>query len=305
LQYKTDEIPKEKTEEEIKAEKAKLTTQLFKADEWDDEDFEWKEEPLRPGYARPVIVHRAILGSVERFMAILIEHTGGKWPFFVSPRQAIVCPISEKSQDYCHSVYLYLHQKGWQVECDTSNMTIQKKCKVYSLEMWNFILIAGEEEAKSGQVDIRTRDNKRMGKMRIDELNHYFESLMPKKASMYDEFYRKAWNPADFGGEVKEQPAQGAPKAAPAKVDGLKVNVSSKLCKGTQLLQVVADLVGSNLELVESAEPSKAPLGKMPFACTAQDVNISGVEAIALHLARLNEGAGLLGKGAFQEAKID
>lgn len=67
----------------------------------------------------------------------------------------------------------------------------------------------------------------------------------------------------------------------------------------------MADLVGSKLELVEAAEPAKAPLGRMPFATTAQDVSLSGVEAIALHLARLNEGAGLLGKGAFQEAKID
>lgn len=125
------------------------------------------------------MVHRAILGSVERFMAILIEHTGGKWPFFLSPRQAIVCPISEKSSAYCESVYLYLHQKGWQVELDQSSYTIQKKCKIYTLEEWNFILIAGEEEAKSGMVDIRTRDNKRLGKMRVDELHAYFESLMP------------------------------------------------------------------------------------------------------------------------------
>jgi threonyl-tRNA synthetase len=63
-----------------------LKTQLFKSDDYDDEDFEWKEHALKPGYARPVMVHRAILGSVERFMAILIEHLAGKWPFFLSPR---------------------------------------------------------------------------------------------------------------------------------------------------------------------------------------------------------------------------
>jgi threonyl-tRNA synthetase len=59
------------------------------------------------------MVHRAILGSVERFMAILIEHTGGKWPFFLSPRQAIICPISEKFMPYCRSIYLYLHKFGY------------------------------------------------------------------------------------------------------------------------------------------------------------------------------------------------
>jgi threonyl-tRNA synthetase len=78
-----------------------MKTQLFKADEVDDEDFEWKEQPLKAGFARPVIIHRAILGSVERFMAILIEHLGGKWPFFLSPRQCVICPISEKYSDYC------------------------------------------------------------------------------------------------------------------------------------------------------------------------------------------------------------
>ena len=63
-----------------------MINHLFKADDYDDEDFEWKEHALKPGYARPVMVHRAILGSVERFMAILIEHLAGKWPFFLSPR---------------------------------------------------------------------------------------------------------------------------------------------------------------------------------------------------------------------------
>lgn len=69
-------------------------TQKFEKDEWDDHDFEWKEQSLKPGYQRPVVIHRAILGSVERFMAVLIEHLGGKWPFFISPRQAIICPVS-------------------------------------------------------------------------------------------------------------------------------------------------------------------------------------------------------------------
>jgi threonyl-tRNA synthetase len=62
-------------------------------------------------------------------MAILIEHLGGKWPFFLSPRQAIICPISEKFADYCESVYLYLHKQGYQVELDLSNLTLNKKIR--------------------------------------------------------------------------------------------------------------------------------------------------------------------------------
>jgi len=165
LQYKTEEVSKAGGSA---AETTKLSSQMFKADEFDEQDFEWKEQHVKPGFARPVMIHRAILGSVERFMAILMEHLGGKWPFFLSPRQAIITPISIKSQEYCDSVYLYLHQKGYQVEVDHSNLTLNKKIRNHQLEQWNFILVAGEEEMKEGTVDIRTRENQRLGKMRID-----------------------------------------------------------------------------------------------------------------------------------------
>lgn len=162
---------------------------MFPKDEWDEHDFEWKEHPLKPGFARPIMVHRAILGSVERFMAILIEHLGGKWPFFLSPRQAIIAPVSVKSQDYCDSVYLYLHEKGYSVQVDHSNLTLNKKIRNHQLDQWNFILVAGEEEQKNGTIDIRTRENQRLGKMRIDKLHEYFQSLMPAKSGAYQKFY--------------------------------------------------------------------------------------------------------------------
>ena len=151
-----------------------MKTQVFKKDEWDDDDFEWKEQPLKPGFARPVIVHRAILGSVERFMAILIDHLGYKWPFFLAQRQAKIVPVSKKYEDYCHSVYLYLHRHGYQVEEDYSNAQLPKKIRTHQLAQWNFILCAGEAEESEGTVDIRTRDNERMGKMRVDELHWHF-----------------------------------------------------------------------------------------------------------------------------------
>jgi threonyl-tRNA synthetase len=63
-----------------------LKSEVYPKDELDEEEFVWQEQPLKHGYSRPVIIHRAILGSVERFSAILIEHLGGKWPFWISPR---------------------------------------------------------------------------------------------------------------------------------------------------------------------------------------------------------------------------
>jgi len=86
-----------------------LNYEVYPKDEYDDEEFKWEEHHIKHGFRRPVIIHRAILGSVERFSAILIEHLGGKWPFWISPRQAIVVPVSDKFIDYCESVYLYLH----------------------------------------------------------------------------------------------------------------------------------------------------------------------------------------------------
>jgi threonyl-tRNA synthetase len=72
----------EMTEEQ----KKNIRHEHYPADKLDDEEFTWIESPLKPGFARPVIIHRAVLGSLERFIAILIEHLGGKWPFWLSPR---------------------------------------------------------------------------------------------------------------------------------------------------------------------------------------------------------------------------
>jgi threonyl-tRNA synthetase len=165
-----------------------------------------------------VIIHRAILGSVERFVAILIEHLGGKWPFFISPRQAIIVPVSEKYMDYCHSVMLYLHQAGFEVELDRSNAQLNKKIRNAQLDQWNFILVAGEEEAHDGQVDVRSRDGQRVGKFRIDDLVTYFKSLEPKPSRSHDNLYSKVWNPADFpakiegGAAAEEKPAESKPE---------------------------------------------------------------------------------------------
>jgi threonyl-tRNA synthetase len=178
--------------------KPQLASQLFLKDDMADQDWTWHEHALKPGFKRPVIVHRAVLGSVERFMAILIEHLAGKWPFWLSPRQVIVLPISDKAADYCESVYKYLHLKGFEASIDRSSGQINKKVRNAQLAQWNYILVAGEEEMATGCVDVRTRDNVRHGKMRIDKLVEHLETLNPVKPQLFDDFYRNAWNPADY-----------------------------------------------------------------------------------------------------------
>ena len=185
---------------------------MYPKDELDEEDFHWQEHPLKAGFARPVIIHRAILGSVERFVAILIEHLGGKWPFFISPRQAIVVPVSEKHMEYCQGVMLYLHQAGFEVELDRSNAQLNKKIRNAQLDQWNYILVAGEEESQDGQVDVRSRDGQRVGKFRIDDLVAYFKGLEPKPSRSHDNLYSKMWDPKDFPIKPK---AEAVPESKP------------------------------------------------------------------------------------------
>lgn len=80
-------------------------------------------------YVRPVMIHRAMLGSVERMAAVLTEHWGGKWPFWLSPRQAIMVPVDPKYIDYAYRVQKHLHEAGFFVDVDDSSRTLNKKVR--------------------------------------------------------------------------------------------------------------------------------------------------------------------------------
>ncbi|KAJ6318538.1 hypothetical protein OIU76_013983 [Salix suchowensis] len=126
----------------------------------------------------PVMIHRAILGSVERMFAILLEHYKGKWPFWISPRQAIVCPVSEKSQSYALQVRDQIHEAGYYVDVDTTDRKIQKKVREAQLAQYNYILVVGEEESKTGQVSVRVRDNADHAVMSIESLLGVFKDVV-------------------------------------------------------------------------------------------------------------------------------
>ncbi|XP_038891995.1 threonine--tRNA ligase, mitochondrial 1 [Benincasa hispida] len=127
---------------------------------------------------RPVMIHRAILGSVERMLAILLEHYKGKWPFWLSPRQAIVCPVSEKSQSYALKVRDLIHHAGYFVDVDVTDRKIQKKVREAQLAQYNYILVVGEEEANTGQVSVRVRDKADHSVMSTESLlNHFKEEV--------------------------------------------------------------------------------------------------------------------------------
>lgn len=90
-----------------------------------------------------MFVHRAILGSVERCMAILIEHYAGRWPFWLSPRQISIYTINDKVNDFADKIYVELKLKGYQVEFDKSPATLQKKVRNSQLAQFNYILFIG------------------------------------------------------------------------------------------------------------------------------------------------------------------
>uniref|UniRef100_H2YMU7 threonine--tRNA ligase n=1 Tax=Ciona savignyi TaxID=51511 RepID=H2YMU7_CIOSA len=117
---------------------------------------------------RPVIIHRAILGSMERMIAVLTENYGGKWPLWLSPRQVMILAVSSKFDDYAESVRLQMHEAGLQVDLEKDpGLTLNKKIRT-QLEQYNFILVVGEKEEMNGTVNIRTRDNKVHGELKVD-----------------------------------------------------------------------------------------------------------------------------------------
>ncbi|XP_076046802.1 threonine--tRNA ligase isoform X2 [Oratosquilla oratoria] len=118
---------------------------------------------------RPVIIHRAILGSVERMIAILTESYGGKWPFWLSPRQCMVVPVAPPYDSYAKEIKEKLYLAGFQaeVDCDPGD-TMNKKIRNAQLDQFNFIFVVGEKEKTNGTVNVRTRDNKVHGEHSVD-----------------------------------------------------------------------------------------------------------------------------------------
>ena len=127
---------------------------------------------------RPVMVHRAVLGSVERMIAILIEHYAGKWPFFLSPRQAMILPVSPVFEPYAQEVQKQVRLAGFFVDVDLSHRTLPKMVREAQVAQYNYILVVGKEEMEKGTVNIRTRDNVVQGSKTIAELLAEFEKMM-------------------------------------------------------------------------------------------------------------------------------
>jgi threonyl-tRNA synthetase len=124
---------------------------------------------------RPVMIHRTILGSLERFVAILTEHYAGAFPLWLAPVQVVVMPITERTHDYALSVAKKLADAGLRVETDARNEKIGFKIREAQMQKVPYMLVLGDKEAESGLVTVRKRQEGDIGEMAPDE---FVETLL-------------------------------------------------------------------------------------------------------------------------------
>lgn len=117
----------------------------------------------------PVMLHRAALGSLERFIGVLIEHYAGNLPFWLAPVQAVVLNISEKQNDYANKVYDELRNAGVRAEIDLSNEKIGYKIRQQSMQKVPYLLVLGDNEMQNNQITVRKQDGTDLGAMSLDE----------------------------------------------------------------------------------------------------------------------------------------
>jgi threonyl-tRNA synthetase len=118
---------------------------------------------------RPVMLHRAIFGSLERFFSVYLEHCGGNFPAWLAPKQAIVLTVSEKSDEYARNVAKRLADKGLRVETDLSSDKLGAKIRNARLLRYPYMLVVGPKEAEADSLGVRSRDRGELGAMKVDE----------------------------------------------------------------------------------------------------------------------------------------
>ncbi|MDD3034220.1 MAG: threonine--tRNA ligase [Bacteroidales bacterium] len=130
---------------------------------------------------RPVMIHRAPFGSMERFVAVLIEHTGGKFPLWLAPEQAVILPVSEKYNDYAKKVADLLSNNDIRASIDDRNETIGKKIRENELKRIPFILVVGEKEEDSGMVSVRKQGEGDKGTMPVVDFAELINNEIKKQ----------------------------------------------------------------------------------------------------------------------------
>jgi threonyl-tRNA synthetase len=133
---------------------------------------------------QPVMIHRAIFGSMERFVAVLIENTAGKFPLWLSPDQVVVLPISEKFNDYSKNVLNFLNNSDIRTLIDDRNEKIGKKIRDNELKRIPYLIIIGEKEVENGTISVRKQGDGDKGAMTPDEFVSFLREEIKKEQSL-------------------------------------------------------------------------------------------------------------------------
>jgi threonyl-tRNA synthetase len=132
---------------------------------------------------QPLMVHRALYGSVERFFGVLIEHYAGAFPVWLSPVQVVMIPIAERHIEYAQKVAVQLKEAGVRVEVDGRNEKMNAKIREHAMQKVPFMLVVGDKEAEAGRVNVRTRGKEKTENIGAEEFGERVKEIISKKSS--------------------------------------------------------------------------------------------------------------------------
>ncbi|GAM63450.1 threonyl-tRNA synthetase [Vibrio ishigakensis] len=124
----------------------------------------------------PVMIHRAILGSLERFIGILMEDYAGFFPTWLAPTQAVIMNITDKQSEYVQEVVQKLQKSGIRAKADLRNEKIGFKIREHTLKRVPYMLVVGDQEMEAGEIAVRTRKGKDLGKFKVDDFISYIQA---------------------------------------------------------------------------------------------------------------------------------
>ena len=131
---------------------------------------------------RPVMIHRALLGSIERFIGVITEHFAGAFPAWLSPVQVKLLPVTDRAMDYAKNVAAQLDSQGFRVEVDGRNEKIGKKIREATLEKIPFMLVVGDRDMENGTVSVRTRKGEDLGAMTLADFSAKLHEIVDSKS---------------------------------------------------------------------------------------------------------------------------
>lgn len=135
---------------------------------------------------RPVMIHRAPFGSMERFVAILLEHTAGNFPLWLMPKQAIILSISEKYEKYSKKVLSLLKNHEIRADVDHRGETMGKKIREAEMNKIPYMLIIGEKEAENNQISVRKHGGEDLGAMSVEDFAKIIQTEIDKNLKTFE-----------------------------------------------------------------------------------------------------------------------